>query len=359
MKTASARINKLLAWYDAHRRDLPWRAGPGVLPDPYHVWLSEIMLQQTVVATVIPYFEAFLKRWPRVVDLAAADLDNILAAWAGLGYYARARNLHACAQRVVADHNGRFPKSLDELQSLPGIGPYTAAAIGAIAFNIPVMPVDGNIERVAARLDAIDAPLPGAKAMISEVAQTLISHERPGDMAQALMDLGASLCAPLRPKCSACPLGKDCSARKLDIAASLPVKAPKKIRPLRVGTIFWIERGDGLVLLRQRPPTGLLGGMSEFPSTPWIEGEAATSLAVAMPDCSTFHDLECEAQEGVVRHIFTHFTLELTLHRVTLPGGFNSDFLSALNHYRWVQPSHFHEAALPSVMKKVASQMLD
>ncbi len=358
MKKTSARTNKLLKWYDAHRRDLPWRAGTGVRPDPYHVWLSEIMLQQTVVATVIPYFKNFLNRWPTISDLAAADLDDILAAWAGLGYYARARNLHACAQSVVADYNGAFPQSLDELHALPGIGPYTAAAISAIAFNIPMMPVDGNIERVVARLEAIEAPLPGAKAMISEAAQFLISQERPGDMAQALMDLGASLCAPLRPKCRDCPISEDCTGRKLDIAASLPVKAPKKIRPLRVGTIFWIERDDGAVLLRQRPRTGLLGGMSEFPSTPWIEGEAATSLAAAMPDCPVFHDLESAAQGGAVRHIFTHFALELTPHRVSLSGGFDTEFLLALNYYRWVPPSHFHEAALPSVMKKVASRML-
>ncbi len=357
-RTAHARISSLLDWYDRHRRDLPWRSAPGLRPDPYRVWLSEIMLQQTTVPAVVPYFLKFTERWPTVHGLAAAELDDILAAWAGLGYYARARNLHACAVRVVDHHDGVFPDNTAALLKLPGIGPYTAAAIGAIAFDIPVMPVDGNIERVVARLDAIDTPLPKAKPLIHKAAQRLVALARPGDMAQALMDLGASLCAPARTRCDDCPLAEGCRARAMGIAGQLPVKAPRRPRPLRTGAIYWIERGDGTVLIRKRPRSGLLGGMSEFPSTPWREGETDHSLASAMPDCAAFHDLHSVADARPVRHIFTHFTLELWPYRVALPTETGRDGLLDPLQYQWVQPAKFSREALPSIMKKVAGHML-
>ena len=357
-QVAETRIANLLAWYDAHRRDLPWRVAPGARADPYRVWLSEIMLQQTTVATVIPYYQKFTARWPSVRDLATAALDDVLAAWAGLGYYARARNLHACAVQVSEMHNGVFPDNPSALLKLPGIGPYTAAAIGAIAFNFPRMPVDGNIERVVARLEAIEVPLPGAKPLIHDAAQRLIAPARAGDMAQAMMDLGASLCAPARTRCGDCPLADGCRARAMGIAGRLPVKAPKKARPLRTGAIYWIVRDDGAVLIRKRPLSGLLGGMSEFPTTPWVEDEADHSLAAAMPGYPAFHNLDCVADGGPVRHVFTHFALELWPYRVAFPNGADIGRTLDPARYQWVQPGKFAREALPSVMKKVAGHML-
>ncbi len=357
-RIAETRIANLLAWYDEHRRDLPWREAPGGRPDPYRVWLSEIMLQQTTVPAVIPYFHKFTERWPTVQNLAVATLDDVLAAWAGLGYYARARNLHACAVQVADAHGGIFPDDPAALLKLPGIGPYTAAAIAAIVFKIPCMPVDGNIERVVARLDAIETRLPAAKPQIHDAAQRLVATARPGDMAQAMMDLGASLCAPRRTDCDICPLAEGCRARENGNAEQLPVKAPKKARPMRTGAIYWIERNDGAVLIRKRPLSGLLGGMSEFPSTPWIEARAVHSLAAAMPDCVAFHNLECAADAEPVRHIFTHFTLELWPYRVAIPPGTNLVGLLDPGQYRWVHPDKFVQEALPSVMKKVAGQVL-
>jgi A/G-specific adenine glycosylase len=357
-RTAELRIENLLAWYDEHRRDLPWREAPGRRSDPYRVWLSEIMLQQTTVPAVVPYFQKFTARWPTVHDLAAAALDDVLAAWAGLGYYARARNLHACAVRVANGFGGVFPDDPAALIKLPGIGPYTAAAIAAIAFNIPRMPVDGNIERVVVRLDAIETPLPKAKLLIHEAAQRLVAPTRPGDMAQAMMDLGASLCAPRRTFCDDCPLADGCLARAMGITGRLPVKAPKKPRPMRTGAIYWIEREDGTVLIRRRPLSGLLGGMSEFPSTPWIERDIDHSLAAAMPDDVAFHGLECVAYGGPVRHVFTHFTLELWPYRVDVPQEADLGGLLDPGKYQWVQPGKFAREALPSVMKKVAGHLL-
>jgi A/G-specific adenine glycosylase len=334
----------LLAWYDRHRRRLPWRALPGELADPYRVWLSEIMLQQTTVAAVIPYFEKFITRFPTVQALAAAEEEAVLAAWAGLGYYARARNLHACA-RAVAEA-GSFPDTLDGLRALPGIGPYTAAAVGAIAFGIPVVPVDGNVERVASRLFAIQAPLPGAKPAIQSAAARLgeqsAARARPSDFAQALFDLGATLCAPTNPACALCPWRDPCEGRRLGVAAGLPRKAPKKLRPRRFGVHFWLTDKQGQVLLRRRPPSGLLGGMTELPGTlwrdePWGAG-AALKLAPAQADWQP---------AGQVRHVFTHFELAIDLFAASLETiDVNGGFLCAV--------ADLDNAALPSVMMKCA-----
>jgi A/G-specific adenine glycosylase len=304
----------LLAWYDANRRDLPWRYAPGVTADPYRVWLSEIMLQQTVVKAVIPYFEAFTARWPTVTDLAAAPLDDVLAAWAGLGYYSRARNLHAAARTVVIDYGGRFPSDEAALRKLPGIGPYTAAAIASIGFGLNATPVDGNIERVVARLFAIEDELPAAKALLRSHAEQLTPERRAGDYAQAKMDLGATICTPSSPSCLICPLTDVCHARARGTAASLPRKAAKAARPTRYGTAFVITRHDGHVLLRKRPPTGLLGGLYDLPSTDWAEAAPGdNAIAAARPLDARFTCLVT-----TVVHVFTHFRLELSVEVATV-----------------------------------------
>ncbi|MCC6719435.1 MAG: A/G-specific adenine glycosylase [Acetobacteraceae bacterium] len=305
----------LLRWYDRHRRAMPWRALPGEIADPYRVWLSEIMLQQTTVTAVAPYYERFLARFPDVRALACADSDSVMRAWAGLGYYARARNLHACARVVAA--GGGFPATLDGLRALPGIGPYTAAAIGAIAFGIPVVPVDGNVERVAARVFAIEAPLPGAKAAIAAGAQALgadpAARARPADFTQALFDLGATVCTPTSPACAICPWRDGCAARALGIAADLPRKAARRARPLRHGIHFWLVDAQGQVLLRRRPPRGLLGGMVELPGTPWRDSAWGEEEALALaPQPAAWRPA------GRVGHGFTHFELAIGLYAATV-----------------------------------------
>src|SRR5471032_1100640 len=259
----------LLAWYDRHRRVLPWRARRGERADPYRVWLSEIMLQQTGVKTVAPYFLKFLARWPDVDALGAASLDDVLRMWAGLGYYSRARNLHACAVAVRRDHGGAFPDTEEGLRSLPGIGPYTAAAIAAIEIGRQTMPVDGNIERVVSRLFAVEEPLPLAKLLIKQLATTLLADTRAGDSAQALMDLGSSICTPKKPACALCPLNGDCVSRARGDQETFPRKAAKKTGTLRRGAAFVVTRGDQL-LVRSRPEKGLLGGMTEVPGSEWF-----------------------------------------------------------------------------------------
>ena len=337
----------LLGWYDRHRRVLPWRAPAGRRADPYHVWLSEIMLQQTTVATVKSYFDHFVARWPRVEDLAAADLDDVLHAWQGLGYYARARNLHKCAKVVAGDHGGRFPDTEAALLTLPGVGPYTAAAIAAIAFDVPASPVDGNIERVTARLRRITQPLPAGKTAIQAAARQLTPNTRPGDFAQAMMDLGATVCTPRSPKCDLCPWQGACAARAAGNAENLPARAPKKAKPTRYGVVFWVVDGRGRVLLRRRAERGLLGGMIEVPSTdwrgtPWDMGEAAGHAP-----------LPAAAWEGAgeVRHTFTHFHLRLAVVCGTVTGGDIADGT-------WVHPRDFGGQALPTLMKKVAKAAL-
>ncbi|WP_239478841.1 A/G-specific adenine glycosylase [Lichenicola cladoniae] len=302
----------LLRWYDRHRRILPWRAAPGETADPYHVWLSEIMLQQTTVAAVVPYYRRFLELFPTVRALAEAPQERVMQAWAGLGYYARARNLHACAQAVA--RMGGFPDSIDGLRLLPGIGGYTAPAIGAIAFGIPAVPVDGNVERVVSRLFAIDAPLPGSRKAMALAAATLgtdpLARARPSDFAQGLFDLGATLCTPKRPACVLCPWASPCLARARGIAETLPVKAAKPARPERHGVVFHLTDAQGAVLLQRRPPTGLLGGMTELPGTPWRDAtwSGGETLALA-PIAADWHSA------GSVRHVFTHFALTLDVRR--------------------------------------------
>src|SRR5580704_11995282 len=269
----------LLAWYDRHRRKLPWRLPAGERADPYRVWLSEIMLQQTGVKTVGPYFEKFVARWPDVAAMGRVSLDDVLRMWAGLGYYSRARNLHACAVAVLRDHGGGFPDTEEGLRTLPGIGPYTAAAIAAIAFDRHTMPVDGNIERVVSRLFVVEEPLPQAKPLIQQLAATLLrplhagdNESRAGDSAQALMDLGSSICTPKKPACALCPLNDDCAARMRGDQETFPRKAPKKTGTLRRGAAFVVTRGDEL-LVRSRPEKGLLGGMTEVPTSHWLDAQ--------------------------------------------------------------------------------------
>lgn len=337
---------RLLAWYDRHRRALPWRALPGQPTDPYLVWLSEVMLQQTTVATVGDYFRRFVERWPTVEALAAAPLDDVLSAWAGLGYYARARNLHACAQAVVARHDGRFPADLDALRGLPGIGRYTAAAIGAIAFDLPASAVDGNVERVIARLCAIATPLPDAKIEIEARAAERVPRQRPGDYAQAMMDLGATVCVPKAPRCVICPLMTGCRGRRLGIAEELPRRRPKPDKPTRRGLAFVLTRQDGAVLLRKRPPRGLLGGMDEVPSSAWREGPLAAEQAMAEAPVPA----RWQVLDGLVRHTFTHFHLELMVARARAATGRLALVAPGTS---WCELDRLTERALPTVMRKV------
>jgi A/G-specific adenine glycosylase len=332
----------LLAWYDRHRRLLPWRALPGETPDPYRVWLSEIMLQQTTVVAVAPYYAAFLRRWPDVKALAAAGLDDVLHGWQGLGYYARARNLHACARVVVRDLAGRFPDTEAGLRELPGIGAYTAAAIAAIAFGRRASALDGNGERVMARIFAVKTPLPAAKPRLRELAARLVPAQRPGDYAQALMDLGATICTPRKPKCVLCPWREPCAARKLGIQELLPARAAKKEKPRRYGIAFWLTDKTGAIWLRRRPERGLLGGMMEVPSTAWRAKPwgAAESLKAA-PLKARWRRLP-----GSVRHSFTHFDLELVILAAT------SRAKAKLGGI-WVTPKNLKDQALPNLMKKV------
>lgn len=341
-------VAALLDWYDRERRDLPWRARRGRRADPYRVWLSEIMLQQTTVKAVIPYYERFLERWPTVEGLAAAELEDVLSAWAGLGYYSRARNLHKCAKAVVEEHGGAFPRTEAGLLSLPGIGPYTAAAIAAIAFGEPATPVDGNVERVVARLFAVKRPLPAAKGEIKRLAATLTPQRRAGDLAQAMMDLGASLCSPKRPSCLMCPLQQDCHAHALGLEEQLPARLVKAERPVRYGTAFLALREDGHVLLRKRPEAGLLGGMLEIPSTPWGDDWLAVDQAIAAQPVRA----DWWAVPGVVSHTFTHFRLELMVLRAIVPADASLTFWASPERCRWVARRDLAHAALPSVMRK-------
>jgi A/G-specific adenine glycosylase len=339
----------LLAWYDRHRRKLPWRAGPGQAADPYAVWLSEIMLQQTTVKAVAPYYENFLARWPTVGDLAAAPLDDVLKLWAGLGYYARARNLHACARAVVERHGGQFPDDEAGLRTLPGIGAYTAAAVAAIAFGRPAVPVDGNVERVLARLDALDEVLPAAKPRIRALAATLTSAGRPGDFAQGLMDLGATICTPARPACALCPWTAACKARRLGSPEDFPRKAARTPGRLRRGAAFWMVRPDGAVLVRTRPPEGLLGGMTEMPTTTWTHA-FDESLALADAPLLPGRKPRWRRAPGLVTHVFTHFPLELVVYAADLPAD-----ATAPPGMRFVALDQLAGEALPNLMRKVAA----
>lgn len=328
----------LLAWYDRHARVMPWRVSPqdraaGVRPDPYRIWLSEVMLQQTTVAAVKDYFHRFTARWPTVADLAAADDADVMAEWAGLGYYARARNLLKGARAVVADHEGRFPGTRDGLLTLPGVGPYTAGAVSAIAYDEPAVVVDGNVERVMSRLFAVQKPLPGAKAELTALAARLTPALRPGDHAQAVMDLGATICTPRNPVCALCPWSEPCLARAQGIAAELPRKSPKPEKPTRHGTV-WIALADNAVLAETRPERGLLGGMLGFVGDAWDGNGGTAPLAADWQNA------------GIARHTFTHFYLYLTVQIAKAPKGANpmrGSFLPL---------DTFRPGDLPTVMRK-------
>jgi A/G-specific adenine glycosylase len=351
---SSPQPTDLLAWYDRHRRVLPWRAPPGRRADPYHVWLSEIMLQQTTVKTVGPYYAKFLKLWPDISALAAAPLDDVLKAWAGLGYYARARNLHACARAVVERHGGKIPATEALLRELPGIGPYTAAAIAAIAFDECTSPVDGNIERVIARLYALETPLPAAKPEISRLARALTPPQRSGDFAQAMMDLGATICTPKSPACILCPWNESCAAYARGNAETFPRRLPKREGDLRRGAAFVVQRADDFVLVRTRPEKGLLGGMTEVPTTEWSKDfDASTAMKGAPHFASMRKPLAWQKTLGVVRHVFTHFPLELIVYVSEVPAR-----TAAPKATRWVKISELGGEALPSLMRKVIAHAL-
>lgn len=341
MDASSDTISRpLLDWYDVHARNLPWRARPGAPgPDPYRVWLSEVMLQQTTVAAVKDYFAEFTRRWPDVGALAAAGDDEVMAAWAGLGYYARARNLLACAREVAA-RGGRFPDTEEALRALPGLGAYTAAAVAAIAFDRRAVVVDANVERVVARLFALDHPLPGGRAAIRAKAEAITPGQRCGDFAQAMMDLGATVCTSRSPRCLLCPLAAGCEARALGEPERFPVKAAKKARPARTGRAFWIERDDCVWLVR-RPDRGMLGGMRALPDDGWsARADGAGDPPLAGP----------WASGGKVDHVFTHFSLELNL-AVYL--GRHGDSLTA-QAGEWWPLDRLEEAGLPTLFAKAA-----
>ncbi|KAF0115128.1 MAG: A/G-specific adenine glycosylase [Rhodobacteraceae bacterium] len=336
MDTTESLSRSLLAWYDAHARVLPWRVSPqdraaGVRPDPYRVWLSEVMLQQTTVAAVKDYFHRFTARWPTVAALAAAPDADVMGEWAGLGYYARARNLLKCARAVVADHGGQFPTTRDGLLTLPGIGPYTASAIAAIAYDEPATVVDGNVERVISRIFLVKTPLPAAKPELTALAARLTPRTRPGDYAQAIMDLGATICTPRSPACGICPWVHACAARAAGVQSDLPAKSPKADKPIRHGTL-WLGHRDDAILLERRPDKGLLGGMLGFPGDGW-DGQGGPAPAEA-----PWQDI------GEVRHTFTHFHLILRIHTARLDTPHSRGDL---------MPRHsFRPADLPTVMRK-------
>ena len=339
----------LLQWYDNEARILPWRYRPGEQADPYRVWLSEVMLQQTTVKAVIPFFEKFVAQWPTVENLALADEESVLQAWAGLGYYSRARNLHSCARMVVTDYAGQFPANEAELAKLPGIGPYTAAAIAAIAFDLHATPVDGNVERVTSRLFAVEQPLPQSKSQLRDLAATLTPNQRTGDFAQAMMDLGATVCTPKRPSCLMCPLQSQCTAHTLGIAERLPAKTAKSDRPTRHGVAFVALAEDGQLLLRKRPDTGLLARMLEVPGTDWQDE--------LMPHREALRTAPVKSDwwyvPGTVVHTFTHFRLELDVYRAVVPADAALTFWADAPRCRWVSRNDLERQALPSLMRKV------
>ena len=347
--TTSPDPQLLLAWYDRHRRVLPWRARGGKKADPYAVWLSEIMLQQTTVKTVGPYYAKFLQFWPTVDALAAAPLDHVLRAWAGLGYYARARNLHTCARAVVERHNGIFPPDIERLRALPGIGEYTASAVGSIAFDLPAVPVDGNVERVVTRLYAVEEAMPAAKPEIKRLAGALLAPQRSGDFAQAFMDLGATICTPKKPACALCPWSEPCVARARGDQETFPRKAPKREGKQRYGAAFVALRADGCVLLRQRPEKGLLGSMTEVPGSDWAHDFNLETALDAAPLKAKWRKLA-----GEVTHVFTHFPLALTVYVAEVPRG-----VGAPKGARWARRAGLAGEALPTVMRKVLAHALD
>ncbi|EAU40055.1 A/G-specific adenine glycosylase protein [Fulvimarina pelagi HTCC2506] len=347
----SSLSEEILAWYDRNARDMPWRLGPkarreGHRPDAYKIWLSEIMLQQTTVAAVKPFFARFVNRWPTVGDLANAEASEIMAEWAGLGYYSRARNLHVCAKEVVENHGGAFPRTAAALKALPGIGDYTSAAIASIAFDEAAPVVDGNIERVITRLYRISAPLPGAKPHVKEKVTGLTPKDRPGDFAQAMMDLGATICVPRSPSCLLCPAAEQCEARSHGDQTAYPVKAAKRPVPQRTGAAFVATRSsDGAVWLRRRPASGMLGGMAEAPSTAWSarkDGETGADVAPFKADWM---------HVGAIAHGFTHFKLTLEVYRAEIDA-------EPSNEGWWAARHEIADQGLPTLMRKVVDKAL-
>ena len=332
---------RLLGWYDRHARTLPWRYPPGMPADAYRVWLSEVMLQQTTVATVRPRFAAWVERWPDVASLAAADESDVMAAWAGLGYYARARNLVKAARTVVTDHGGAFPSTEAALATLPGLGAYTAAAVAAIAFGARAVVVDANVERVVARLFAIDTPLPAARPAIRAAADAITPDRRAGDFAQAMMDLGSGVCTVRKPRCLLCPVAQDCRGRVAGDPERLPVKRVKPPKPQRHGTIFWLQRDDR-VLLVTRPGKGLLGGMRALPTGPWVAAAPGLDGAPIVA--------EWRLLDGHVTHGFTHFDLDLRL-AVAGPAGHDAVITTG----EWWPVDDLAAAGLPTVFAKAAT----
>ena len=342
----AAPADLILAWYDRHHRDLPWRVSPpmaagGIRPDPYRVWLSEVMLQQTTVQAVKAYFALFTTRWPTVTDLARADTEDVMKSWAGLGYYARARNLKKCAEAVAFEHGGVFPDTEEGLKALPGIGDYTAAAIAAIAFGRQSAVLDGNVERVVSRLHAIETPLPAAKPEMRALVAAMTPADRPGDFAQAMMDLGATICTPRRPACALCPLNAQCRLLGTADPELYPRKAAKKEKPVRLGAAFVAENAAGAVLLRKRGETGLLGGMSEPPGTAWSEAGPSAGEAAAGPFPGEWRPA------ATVGHVFTHFRLELEVRVARIAAGG-----AAPAGAWWSQRASLDGEALPTVFRK-------
>jgi A/G-specific adenine glycosylase len=339
----SALADKVLRWYDVHRRDLPWRAKPGERADPYRVWLSEILLQQTTTAGAAPYFAKFTMRWPDVRALAAAPVEAVMSAFAGLGYYSRARNLHACAQAVAAE-GGVFPADEDALRALPGIGPYTAAAVASIAFDRPATPVDGNIARIVSRLAGFSAPIAQNRAAIDAFARSLTPQKRAGDFAQALMDIGATICRPKAPACLTCPLREGCAAAASGDPEAFPGRIEKKARPEKVGAVFYAERPNGAFLARRRPPKGLLGGTMELPGGAWEVRELAEVGPAAAPFAARWERLV-----EPVEHVFTHFALRLAVFRAAAPAAAPAGLVL-------IAPDEIEEAGFSGLMRKVLAR---
>jgi A/G-specific adenine glycosylase len=333
----------LLSWYDINRRVLPWRALPGKKPNPYHVWLSEVMLQQTTVPAVIPYFLKFTKKWPKVADLASAPANEIMENWAGLGYYARARNLHKCAITVANDHKGKFPQTQDGLIELAGIGDYTSNAIAAIAFNRPANVVDGNVERVMARIFAVTQPVPDSKTLLKSLAGVMAEGEqaRPGDYAQALMDLGATVCTPTSPKCLICPVSKQCEGRNQGIQAALPTRKSKAVKPQRHGHIYWVRDAKGRVLFERRPEKGLLAATIGLPTSEWVEKGSKSPHLAFLANPKMLKAVE-------VRHSFTHFDLTLSGAEVS----WSNHLPATMDRYFWVERDEIENLGIPTVFKK-------
>lgn len=334
----------MLGWYDQQGRSLPWRARGDQIPEPYHVWLSEIMCQQTTIQAVIPYFMKFIKKWPSIHDLAKASQEDVMHEWAGLGYYARARNLHKCAKVVSEKLDGRFPNNKKALMELPGIGDYTSAAIASIVFDEAAPVVDGNVERVASRVFAFEEPLPTAKPKLKKEAERLYTKnkERHGDLAQAYMDLGAMICTPKSPKCMICPIREGCKGYALGIASELPQKEAKKAKPKRYGQYYWITNKEDAVLFERRAEDRMMGGMLALPSTDWDLKLETTHLEL--------NNVEEMGANHTVRHSFTHFDLELS--------GFKADFEPKSSNFIWVSTDKIVDLGLPSLFKKAVKLMI-